>query len=179
MILVFIFQIGQNSFSCGHPFGLFWSVKYLNFGQKLPIQTADHTFQESRHPEVTKNPYHVLSLKGSQKKISACGLIPVYGGVYIHYFKINSPTFCCPLFSENYHNPQVRINKMVNKHTVDYHPNPPSQLISSIQLLIFLWTPKGFIYPESFSDFFVNLYIPPWLRKSFKFIVLRLLQIHL
>ena len=25
------------------------------FGQKLPIQTAHHTFLESRHPEVTKN----------------------------------------------------------------------------------------------------------------------------
>ena len=28
------------------------------------------------------------------------------------------------LFSENYLNLQVRINKMVNKHTVDYHPSP-------------------------------------------------------
>ena len=67
---------------------------------------------------------------------------------------------------------------MVNKHTVDYHPNP-SQLISRIHTLIFLWTPKGFISPESFLNFFLNLYIPPWLRKSFKFIVLRPLQIHL
>ena len=41
---------------------------------------------------------------------------------YICYFKINPPNFCCPLFSENYLNPQVRINKMVNKHTVDYPP---------------------------------------------------------
>ena len=79
------------------------------------------------------------------------------------------PIFCCPLFSEN---------KMVNKHTVDYHPSS-SQLISRIHPLIFLWTPKGFISPESFLNFFLNLYIPPWLQKSFKFIVLRLLQIHL
>ena len=42
------------------------------------------------------------------------------------------------------------INKMVNKHTVDYHAIP-SQSISRIN------------------------YIPPWLRKSFKCIVLRLL----
>ena len=42
-------------------------------------------------------------------------------GAYIHYFKINSPIFCCPLFSENYLNTQVRINKMVNKRTIDYH----------------------------------------------------------
>ena len=41
-------------------FGLFWSVKYLSFGQKLPIWTAHHTFLESIHLEVTKNPYYVL-----------------------------------------------------------------------------------------------------------------------
>ena len=63
---------------------------------------------------------------------------------------------------------------MVNKHTVDYHPSP-SQLISRIHSLIFVWTPKGFISPESFLNFFLNLYIPPGLRKSFKFITLRLL----
>ena len=63
---------------------------------------------------------------------------------------------------------------MLNRHTVDYHPSP-SQLISRIHSLIFLCTPKGFISPESFLIFFLNLYIPPWLRKSFKFIMLRLL----
>ena len=98
-------------------------------------------------------------------------------GVYIHYFKINPPIFCCPLFSQNHLNPPVRINKMVNKHTVDYQPSP-SQLISRTHLLVLLWTPEGFISPESFLSFFLSLYIPPWLRKSFKFIVLRLLQIH-
>ena len=101
-------------------------------------------------------------------------LIPVCRGAYIPYFKMNPPISCCPLFSENYLNTQVRINKMINKHTVNYHPSP-SQWISRIHPLIFLWTPKGFISPESFLNFFLNLYIPPWLRKSFKFIVLRLL----
>ena len=90
------------------------------------------------------------------------------------YFKISNPIFCCPLFSENYHNPQVRINKMVNKHTVDYHPSH-SQLIWRIHAVIFLWTPKWFVSPESFLDFFLSLHIPLWLRESFKFIVLRLL----
>ena len=33
-----------------------------------------------------------------------------------------------------------------------------------------------FISPEYFLNFFSNLYIAPWLRKSFKFIVLRLLE---
>ena len=96
-------------------------------------------------------------------------------GGYIPYFKINAPIFCCPFFSEDYLNSQVRIYKIVNKHTVDYHPSP-SQSTSRIHPLIFLWTPpEGFISPESFLKFFLNLYIPPWLRKSFKFMVLRLL----
>ena len=154
-------------------FGLFWSVKYLNFAQKLRIWTAHHTFLERRHPEVTKNLYYVLSHKES-KKVSAHGLIPVYRGIYMNYFKINPPIFYCLLFSENYLSPQVKINKTVNKHTVNYQPSP-SQLISRVLPLIFPWTPKGFISPEYFLDFFLNLYIPKWLRKSFKFIVLRLL----
>ena len=62
------FENTQNSFSCGPSFGPFWSVKYLNFGQKLPIWTTHHTFLESRHPEVTKNPCYVLSPVGSKKK---------------------------------------------------------------------------------------------------------------
>ena len=74
-------------------------------------------------------------------------------------FQNQSPIFCCPFFSENYLNTQVRINKMVNKYTVDYHPSP-SQIISRIHPLIFLWTPKGCISPESFLNFFLNLYMP-------------------
>ena len=68
---IFVFENSQNSFSCGPPFGPFWSVKYLNFGQKLPILRADHTFIENGHTEVTKNPYYVLSPEGSQKKVAA------------------------------------------------------------------------------------------------------------
>ena len=69
-----------------------------------------------------------------------------------YYFKI-SPPFSAVLFSEKYLNPQARINKMVNKYTVDYHPCL-SQSISTIHTPIFLWTPKGFISPESFLNFF-------------------------
>ena len=43
---------------------------------------------------------------------------------------------------------------------------------SRIHPLIFLWTPTGFISAESFLNFSWNLYIPLWLQKSFKFIVL-------
>ena len=66
------------------PFGLFWSVIYLNFEEKLQIRTAHHTFIESRHPEVTKNPYYAFSPKGRQKKVSSHGLIPVCRSVCIH-----------------------------------------------------------------------------------------------
>ena len=91
-------------------------------------------------------------------------------GVYIHYFKINPPHFLLsPLFWKL---SQLSGQDQRNgKHTVDYHPSP-SQLISRIHTLIFLWTPKGFISPESFLNFFLNLYIPPWLwnKKSNLFI---------
>ena len=36
---------------------------------------------------------------------------------------------------------------------------------------MFLWNPMGFISPEYFLNFFLNLDIQPWLRKSFKFSV--------
>ena len=65
---VFVFENSPNSFSRGRPFGPFWSIKYLNFGQKLPIRTTHHTFSESKHAEVTKNQYYALSPVGSQKK---------------------------------------------------------------------------------------------------------------
>ena len=63
---------------------------------------------------------------------------------------------------------------MVNKHTVDYHSSP-SQLTSRIHPVIILWTPRGFISSETFLNFFLSLYIPSWLRKSFEYMVLRLL----
>ena len=99
----------------------------------------------------------------------------MYRGSYIPYLKINVPIFCCYLSLEEYFKPQVKITQMVNEHTVDYHPSP-SELTSRIYPLIFLWTPEGFIPLEYFLNFFSNLYIPPWLGKSFKFMVLRLME---
>ena len=77
LTLISEFENTQNSFSCGLHFGPFWSVKYLNFEKKLPIWTAHHTFLESKHPEVTTNPYHILFLEGSQKKVSTHGLFVI------------------------------------------------------------------------------------------------------
>ena len=78
-------------------------------------------------------------------------LIQVCRDVYIPYFKINALFFYCPLFFEEYLNPQVRVNKMVNKRTVDYHASPlgiqrsQSPLTKRIHPLIFLGTPDSFI----------------------------------
>ena len=58
------------------------------------------------------------------------------------------------LFFKEYFNYQVRINKMVNKHTIDYHP---------------------YLFPEYFLNFFSNS-ISHYSLGSFKFIVLRLLE---
>ena len=57
-------------------------------------------------------------------------------------------------------NPQVRISKMVNENTVDYHPNP-SELTSRIHPFIFLWI---------FLEFF--------LRPVFRAMVAEKFQIH-
>ena len=59
---------------------------------------------------------------------------------------------------------------MANERTVDWHPSL-SQLTSRMHPLMFLSTHKGFISPEYFFNFFLKLYIPPWLWKILKFMV--------
>ena len=89
------------------------------------------------------------------------------------YFKINAPIFCCPLFFlKNISNLRSGSTKRWT-NTVNYLPST-SQLTSRIFLVKFMWTTTGFISPE-FLNFSLNLYIPPWLRKNFKLMVLRLL----
>ena len=50
---------------------------HLNFGQTQPIRATHHTLLESRHPEVTKNPYYALFPEGSQKSISLWPIIEI------------------------------------------------------------------------------------------------------
>ena len=50
------------------PFGLFWSVKYLNFEQKIPIRTVHHIFLESRQPGVTKIQIMFCPARGAKKR---------------------------------------------------------------------------------------------------------------
>ena len=121
------------------------------------------------------------SSKSSKKEeISAWNFleppIQVCRGAYIPDFKI-SPTYFL-LSSINVYVSFLRsgsTKQMVKEHTVNYH-HSPSELTSRIHSLIFLWTPKGLTYPEYFFNFSSKLYILPWFRKSFKFLVLRLLE---
>ena len=43
-----------------------WFILVCKIPPRLPIQTAHHTFLESRHPEVTKNLYYALFIRRSQ-----------------------------------------------------------------------------------------------------------------
>ena len=64
----------------------------------------------------------------------------------------STPYYLLLIFFEECLNPQVRINKMANEHTIDYRPSL-SELTSRLHPLIFLWIPKGFISPEYFLSF--------------------------
>ena len=70
------------------PCGPFWSAKYPNFGQKLPILTGYHMFLEYRYPEDTKNPYYVLPFEVRRKKLLSRGL----------KVEIDSAIICLQLF---------------------------------------------------------------------------------
>ena len=85
---------------------------------------------------------HQESIKNACRFCMKLSPVHVCRRDYIPYFKINTSNFCCPLFFKEYLNPQNRIKKMINEHTVDYH-TCPSQLTSRIHPLIFLWTFKG------------------------------------
>ena len=87
--------------------------------------------------------------------------------VYIPYFKINAPIFFCPLFFEEYLNPQIRINIMVNEHTVNYHPCCFGST-SRIHLLIFLWTPWWLITLQNISWIFFKPVYPTIVGQNFQ-----------
>ena len=44
--------------------------------------------------------------------------LQVCRGASFPYFNINAPFFCCPIFSEEYLQSQVGINKMINKLSI-------------------------------------------------------------
>ena len=83
-----------------------------------------------------------------------------------------------PLFSTDpfFSTLRSRSTKWLMNILVNYHPSH-SELTSRINPPhISMDSCKKFISSEYFLNFFSNLYIPPWLGKSFKFTVLRLLK---
>ena len=99
--------------------------------------------------------------------------IQVCRGAYILYFKINTLIFCCPHSFEENLNPQIRINKMVSEHTVDYH-HSLSELVSRIYSLLFVWTLKGFISTEYFFNFFLKPVYPTMVVERFQICVYKI-----
>ena len=72
------------------------------------------------------------------------------------------PLFLMPSFFQEYPKPLIRIDRMVNEHTVDYYPSPLG-LTSMIHFPIFLQTLRALSLPlEYLFNFLSNLYIPPW-----------------
>ena len=77
-----------------------------------------------------------------------------------------------PSFFQEYPKPLIRIDRMVNEHTVDYYPSPLG-LTSMIHFPIFLQTLRALSLPlEYLFNFLSNLYIPPW--KNFEFMAFKL-----
>ena len=116
-------------------------------------------------------------MRGSKRLLKAIFFVCRARGAYIPYFKISPTIFSCPLFSENYLNLQVRINKMVNKYTVNYHPSP-LQLISRIHSFIFLISPMLIVLRLLTNTFAsqklesVHFYLWPQEKPSRKFLSL-------
>ena len=82
-------------------------------------------------------------------------------GSYIPYFKITPPLF------EECLIPHVEINKMLNQHSVYYHPSP-SELTSRMHPLTFLWTRKGFILQNISWIFFLRPVHPTMVEENFQ-----------
>lgn len=71
--------------------------------------------------------------------------------VSIPFYQSNSPFSYCLLFLKENLNPQIRINKIINKCSVNYHPSH-SGLTSSVHNLIF---------QENFSQIFLEFSLKP------------------
>ena len=138
------------------PFGIFWSVKYLNFEQKLPIRIAQHIFLGSRQPEVTITVNNAFCPPRVAKKgISLWTNTSVQMCLYPLFQNQSSHFLLSSLF--------WKLSQLLCQDQQN------SQQIYCQLPIIFLWTPKGFISPESFLNFLLNLYIPPqihlWVKK--------------
>ena len=95
VIFIFVFENSQNSFSCCPPFDPFWFVKFCNSQQKLPIWKVHHTFIESKHPEVAKNPCYLLSPKESHFILCIACMWPLFCSVQGYISLYFLPLWIC------------------------------------------------------------------------------------
>ena len=65
---IFAFENRQNSFSCGFPFGSFWSIKYLNFGKKLRFGQPIILFQKVDNLRLLKIHIIFCPPRGAKKR---------------------------------------------------------------------------------------------------------------
>ena len=73
------------------------------------------------------------------------------------YLKISTPLFWCSVFVKKCFDPQVSINKMVNEHSVSYHPsnsNFRSAVSASSLPKIFVEFSVNSVYPTMFGKYF-------------------------
>ena len=95
----------------------------------------------------------------------------------ISYFKIVASSFCWFFFFEEYLNPQIRIDKMVNEQSAIYQPSPLEFSLKNASSHILINSLGLYISQKYFFNFLSNLYIPSWLEKIFKFMVFLVFQI--
>ena len=87
----------------------------------------------------------------------------------------NASFFCCHNFFEA-RIPQPTVSNQQNGKRCWLHLCS-SKLASRTYWFIFLEIPLGFyLSPECLLNFLSNLYIPPWVGKNFKFMVLTILE---
>ena len=88
-------------------------------------------------------------------------------------FQNQCPHFLMPPLSRRISQPSSQINKMVNRHTVNYHLSPSSSN-SRIHPLIFLWTPLGLTLSTVFVEFFLKLVHTTMVVENFQIYVVKI-----
>ena len=84
--------------------------------------------------------------------MSANGLIPVWRGVYIHYFKINPPHFLLSCLFWKLSQPLGQDKKIANKHTVAYWLSYFYGFLRAFLSRVFLEFSPKFVYSTMVAE---------------------------
>ena len=90
--------------------------------------------------------------RGAKEKVSANGLIPVWRGVYIHYFKINPPHFLLSCLFWKLSQPLGQDKKIANKHTVAYWLSYFYGFLRAFLSRVFLEFSPKFVYSTMVAE---------------------------